>query len=1203
MKLWGIFRFELAYQARRPWFWLAAAALFAVAFVMTRDGTLAEALLDEFYLNSPFAIAKTTVVGGLVWLLVAPTVAGGAAARDVETRMHPLVYTLPVGRAEYLGGRFLAAFALNALVLLVVQAGIVASVYLPGVDPALVGPFRPAGHLTAYAFIALPNAFAATAIQFALAARSGRPMAGYLGSLLIFFASYFLSALAMGTGHPDLGRMLDGIGVTTILSDLSALWSPTEKSTRLLALRGMLLGNRAAWAGTGLAVLALTYLRFRFAHRVEGGWWARRARRRAQRAAASPGGGAVARAPVSVPRAPRTFGFGIQVRQTLAIARESFRASAKSWAGLAMLGVIPLLTIPVVLDQMEAGGVPLVPSTMQVLQELTSPLDAGLSRWVIVPLLLVFFAGELVWRERDARLGDIIDAMPGSAWAPFLGKFLGLGLLLALFMALLMASGVAAQAASGAQDFEIGLYLKVLFGLQLPEYLLFALLALVVHVAVNQKYLGHVAAILAYVLIALAPVFGVEHHLLVYGTGPAWSYTEMRGFGASLAPWIWFKLYWAAWALLLALLARLLWVRGREGGAAARLASASRRLAGPTAWAAAAALGLVASLGGWIFYNTNVLNDYLTASDVKDRGAEYERRYGRYAASPQPALAGARLRVEIYPGRREADVRGSYRLVNHGTVAIDSVHVATVPGVETDAVAFDRPASLRVADEARGHRIYALARPLAPGDSLRLDFRVRMKPRGFREDGADLSVAANGTSFTAAALLPAIGYQTGRELTSASDRRKYGLAPRRPIPSLYDARARAGRAPGISLDAVVGTDPDQVGVAPGALRGTWTERGRRYFHYATDTPTGGEWSFLSARYAVREARWNGVAVRIFHDPRHTRNLDRMVRSILASLDYYSREFGPYRHDYLTVAEAPGEGTGLHAEPGMLTYSEGVSLWNPGRFDLPYAVVAHEMAHQWTVPYAFVEGAPVLSEGVAWYYAMRLVEHARGADQLGLLLGFMREPYPYPRIRRGEPLLRGLDPYLAYRKGPFALYALSEYAGVARVNGALRRLVETHRSDGAPLATTLDLYRELQAATPDSLRYLLHDLFEVNTDWTLETKRAVAERADGGGWRVTLQVRARKLVVDSAGGETTVPMQDWVEVGVYGAAEAAPLYLGRHRLRSGEQTVTVTVRGTPARAGVDPRRLLMEANADDNVVGVDTAAAEGARPSPGGRRGA
>ncbi len=1180
MKFWEVFRFELAYQVRRAWPWLFFAVLLVINFLMTRDNSLAEALYEEFFLNSPFAIAKTTVFGSLVWLLVAAAVAGEAAARDVATGMHPLTYTAPISKADYLGGRFLAALVLNALILLAVPAGILLAVYSPGVDAELIGPFRPAAYLTAYAFIALPNAFVATAVQFSLAARSGRAMASYPGSLLLFFMGFFIaSAVLLKQG---VGTLLDPIGMRFIVEDLSHLWTTTEKNWRLIELEGTVLTNRLLWLGIGVGALAVTWLRFRFAHRTESTWWRRR--RRPDARSPMPAGST----PVYVPQVPRTFGFASHARQTLAIAWVSFRTIATSWAGLALLAGIPLLTVPVVLDQMVSNGVPLVPTTVQVIGELTAPLSAELSRWVIIPLLIIFFAGELVWREREAGLGEITDAMPGSEWPQFLGKFLGLGLVLAAFTVLQMAGGMLAQTIMGHDELEIGLYLKILFGLQLPEYLLFAVLALVVHVLVDQKYIGHMVAILAYVFIVLASLFGIEHDLLVYGAGPGWSFTEMRGFGPSLGPWLWFKLYWAAWALLLGVVARLLWVRGRESGLGVRLGLARRRFTGPTAWTAAAGVGLILTLGGFIFYNTNVLNEYLTASGIVERSAEYERLYRRYADIPQPRLTGTRLRVEVYPERREVQIRGSYFLVNRSAVAIDSIHVATpadIPRVETGAVAFDRPASPVLVDEDLGHRIYALKRPLQPGGSLRLDFEVHVEPHGFRESGVDDSVAANGTFFTNGAL-PAIGYQGGRELISAADRREHGLAPRPLIPYLDDVEARKDRGAGIAFEAVVGTQAGQVAVAPGALRRTWTEGGRRYFHYSTDGPIGSEWAFFSAAYAVHEARWNGIVIRIYHHPGHTAHLDRMVQSIQASLDYYTRQFGPYRYRHLSVVERPGNGTGIHAEASLLSYAEGFSTWNPkdgpGSLDFPFAVVAHEMGHQWTVPYAPVEGAPVMSEGIAWYSAMKAVENAKGVEHLRRLLSYMRQPHPIRQIRRGEPLLRGLDPYLSRRRAPFALYALSEYIGEERVNGALRRLLEKHRPQDAPLATTLDLYRELQAVTPDSLRYLLHDLFEVNAFWELETERVTAEQTPAGTWQVTLEVRARKMVYDSAGVEAEMPMDEWVPIGVFGPTE--PLHLQKHRIRSGEQTITVTVPGKPARAGIDPYHLLdwEERESDDNI---------------------
>jgi ABC-type transport system involved in multi-copper enzyme maturation permease subunit len=1199
MKLWAIFSFEFAYQVRRAWPWLIFATLVVFSFLFVRVNYVGDALYADFFVNSPFLIAGATVFGCLIWLLVAASVAGEAAARDVATGIHPLTYTFPVSKAEYLGGRFLAAFVLNALILLAVQAGILLAVYSPGVGAELIGPFRPAAYLTAYGFIALPNAFVATAIQFSLAARSGRAMASYLGSLLLFFMAFFVASLLLF--KRGLGTLLDPIGIRFVVEDLAHLWTTIEQNTRLIGLEGTVLMNRLLWLGIALGSLAVTYLSFRFAHRTESNWWRRITRRRDAHSPNPTGIGITARTPISVPHVPRTFGFTINARQALAIGWHSFRTIATSWAGLALLAAIPLLTILVVLDQMVAVGVPLVPKTVQVIGELTAPLSAELSRWVIIPLLIVFFAGELIWREREAGLGEITDAMPGSEWAPLLGKFLGLGLVLVAFTLLQMAAGMLAQLIMGYRDFEIGLYLKILFGLQLPEYLLFALLALVVHVLVNQKYIGHLLAIIAYVFIAIASMFGIEHNLLIYGAGPAWSYTEMSGFGASLKPWLWFKLYWAAWAMLLAVLARLLWVRGRESGLRVRLHLAYRRLTRPTALTAGAAVCLILTLGGFIFYSTNVLNVYLAASDIAERSAEYERRYRRYAGIPQPRLTAATLHVEIYPDRRAVDIRGTYRLVNRSEIAIDSVHVATVSDVETGDLEFDRQATRVLADEELGHRIYALERPLQPGDSLRLDFQVQVDPRGFRESGADASVVANGTYFMNN-WLPAIGYQGSREIASASDRRAHGLAPRPLIPFLSDVEARKDRGGGSAFEAVVGTHVDQVAVAPGALRRTWTEGSRRYFHYATDGPIGGEWAFFSAVYAVHEAQWNdpggsgqSVAIRIFHHPGHTAHLERMVQSIRASLDYYTRQFGPYRYSHISVVERPGNGTGMHADAGMLTYAEGFSLYNPKddsrSHDHPFAVVAHEMAHQWTVPYANVEGAPVLSEGLAWYYAMKVVENAQGPQHLRRLLSWMRQPHPYPPIRRGEPLLRGLDPYLSRRKAPFALYSLSEYIGEERVNEALRRLLEKHRPQDAPLATTLDLYRELQAVTPDSLRYLLHDLFEVNTYWELETERATSEQTGEGAWQVTLRLRARKVVVDSAGVETEVPMNEWVQLGVFAPAEqgkdesSAPLYVQQHRISSGEQTITVTVPRKPARAGIDPNYLLIDLKTEDNVQTV------------------
>ncbi len=1133
-----------------------------------------------------------------IWLLIAPAVAGEAAARDVDTGMYPLAYTSPVSKAEYLGGRVLAAFVLNALILLAVQIGSLLAAYAPGTTAEIIGPFRPTAYLSAYGFIALTNALIATTFQFAAALWSGRPMASYVGSMGLFFLSYPVTFALYFAGLGERALLVDPIGVLAIMNEMMSEWTIVEKNVRMFTLEGPMLWNRLLWVGIALLTLAFIYLRFRFAHRTASDRWSRLSLWFSGKAPVR-GVAAPARVAISIPHVRphvrQSYGFAIHVRQTLSIAWGSFRMIAKSPAGLFLLAAFPLFVVLVLFGDSAHWGVPLVPRTGYIVpKHLTSPLTQFADYRVIVPLLIVYFAGELVWRERDAGLSENVDATSVPEWVLLLGKFLGLSLVLAALMVSMTAAGMLAQTFMGHHDFQIGLYLQILFGLQLPEYLLFAVLAFLVHAVVNHKYVGLLVALVAYFCIIFAPQLGVEHKLLIYTAGPEWSYTDMRGMAGSLGPWLWFKLYWAAWALLLAVAARMFWVRGRETEAGTRLRIARRRLTRGTAGVAALAVALILGLGGFVFYNTNVLNEYITQDEVVQRRAEYERRYGKYEGIPQPQRTATNLRIEIHPDRRAATIRGSYRLVNRDKVPIDAVHLEPAFRVET-RVTFDRPARVVEADDELGHDIYALEEPLQPGDSLTLNFEVELESRGFRINGASTAIVENGSHFTSGAL-PVIGYQPLRELRSAGDRRRYGL-PRQvtlPPPGDIDPSVTAGA--GATFEAIVGTDGDQVAVAPGELRRTWSEAGRRYFHYVSEVPVSGTEVFFSADYTVHREQWKGVDLQVFVHPGHSEHLERLLRSVRASLDYYSAQLGAYPYRFLQIVEQPGNFFGMGVDgSGVVTGGEGFFLLDPegDGFDVIFEVVAHEMGHQWwgmQLKPAMAEGGGVISESLAWYSAMQLVKHVKGRETLRRFMSFMRQPNPWPPIRTGLPLLRAMDPWANYRKGPYAMHALSEYIGEERVNGALRSLLEKKAGATANLATTLDLYRELQAVTPDSLRPLLRDLFETNTFWTFDTKQATAVQTNTGAWQVTFEIEARKVASDSAGVEMEVPIEEWVELGVFAAAGAGeilgkPMYVRKHPIRSGTQTITVTVPERPARGGIDPYNLL-DWEEGDNIEPIE-----------------
>jgi ABC-2 type transport system permease protein len=1198
MNFRAIFRFELNYQLRQAATWIYFGVLFVFAFAVIRFSSPG----DGSYANAPAAIAFVTVVGSLIWLLMAAAIAGDAAARDVQTRMYSLTYTSPVSKSGHLGGRFLAAFTISAIIQLAIPAGALIALYFPGMNAGPLGPFRLSAYLTAFGYIAIPTVFIATSIQFAFAAISGRAISAYIASICLLITSQLVSTtVAQLTGSRIFARLLDLIGAIGILSDFEG-WTPIEKNTRLIALEGPLLGNRLLWLGIAAGLLAFTFIRFRFAHYAPGkrrGFL--RLRRKSHTAAEA--AEQVLTAPsklLVIPAVRPAYTFISCLRQTLGIAGTSFRKIAGSPGGLAIVAAAAIITALFGAQSMKQFGIPLLPTTGQITDFLTAPFSNIKSPWVIIPLLTDFYAGELIWREREARMSEITDTAPVPEWALLCGKFLGLAFMLIAWLTLLMFAGIAIQADMGYHHFEISLYLKTLFGLQLTDYLLFALLALAVHVLVNNKYLGHGAVVAIFGLIAFAPKLGVQHHLLIYGTDPGWFYSDMRGFTPSAGPWIWFKTYWAAWALLIAVAARLFWVRGKEQGIRSRIRLARHRFTQSTVVTAAAAGILLLSTGAYIFYNTNILNTYNSASGLLEQRADYERLYGRYAKIAQPLLTGTSLSVSIYPKQRSAEIKGIYTLMNKSATSIDSIHIATGSEAETGEISFDRIAKRVLENKRLNYRIYALQQPLLPGDSLKLTFEVRYAPRGFRNSGADAAVVPNGTYFTNLEWLPVIGYQSEREINDPGLRKQYRLPRRAASPSLYDVSARLGRTGSerIAFDAVISTDGGQTAIAPGKLRRKWSEAGRNYFHYAADAPIGNEYAILSANYEVRRARWQNVSIEIFHHPQHAANLDRWVKSIRASLAYYSKEFGPYPYHQIRLIERPGDGASLHADAMNITYEEGFAFYNPDDgphgLDLPFYVVAHEVAHQWwgaaQLGYAHVEGSPFLVEGLAVYSGMEVLEDTYGHDQLlRYQQQVMGQAYQTPRSRAGVPLIRAVNSFLGYRKGPLALYALDRYIGRDRVNEALRRLVLKHGLGTVPLPTTLDLYSELKAATPDSLRYLLHDLFEANTFWEFRTEQPLAIRQKAGSWQVTIGVQTRKVTVGEDGTETSVPLNDWVEVGVFAAANgkepARLLYLKKHRIRSGKQTITVIVSQQPFRAGIDPNHLLTGPEAEDNVRDV------------------
>jgi hypothetical protein len=90
------------------------------------------------------------------------------------------------------------------------------------------------------------------------------------------------------------------------------------------------------------------------------------------------------------------------------------------------------------------------------------------------------------------------------------------------------------------------------------------------------------------------------------------------------------------------------------------------------------------------------------------------------------------------------------------------------------------------------------------------------------------------------------------------------------------------------------------------------------------------------------------------------------------------------------------------------------------------------------------------------------------------------------------------------------------------------------------------------------------------------------------------VESHKYHAAGDGSESEVPVDDWIDVGVFAAATPGsrdlgkPLFLEKRRIQQASTVIEVIVDEEPARAGLDPYNKLIDRNPDNNTRAVERA---------------
>ncbi len=1191
--------FEARYQLRNPVLWVSFGIFFLLTFGAVTVDQIQIGDTSNIKQNSPYAIVQTVFVMSIFALFAVAAFVANSVTRDDDTGYGPILRATPLKKASYLYGRFAGAFLAAAIGFLAVPAAILIGCAMPWLDPETLGPTRLADYAFAYGVVALPTLFIFAAMLFALATATRSMMGAYLG-LIAIIVGWVVSGILLDQPElEDIAALLDPSGFAALAQQME-YWTAADRNTRPPELTGAFMLNRAVWFAFALACLGLAYVLYR-----PGTKSAKAPKPEKVKA------GKAGAAPATV-RTDRKASFTAATARRQLWARTVFDIKA--------VVTSPAFFVLLVIGLFNASGALWFADEFRntSIEPVTRLMVGALQgSFGIIPIIIAaYYSGDLVWRDRERRMHEIIDATPVADWAFVLPKVLAIFLVLVSTALVGAFAGVAVQAMKGYGNFELAGYLLWWVIPMTISAAQLAVLAVFFQAISSNKFIGWGLIVIYLISTLTLSNLGFQHNLYQFGGSPGVPLSAFNGMGHFWIARSWFDLYWGVFCIILVIAAYGLWRRGAETRLMPRLRRLPRRMAGATGAVLALCFFAFAGLGGWIFYNTTVLNTYQSSPAAEAWQADAEKALAQYEDMPGPTITHVTLDVDLRPSTRIATTQGSYEIENRTGAPLDRMIVVWPQDLTVEA--FD-PGAAKAEQEwpEFGATLWAFDQPMQPGETRTVSFTTLYGRPGFTNSSGQWRVIGNGTFVDNFQLTPVLGVSEGAWLNDRSKRRKYGLDPDRRPAKLEDASANGKHylrpdSDWVTADITVHTDDDQTPIAPGYQVSEEKANGRITRRFQTEAPIHHFFSIQSARYDLRTASVDTpsgpVKLEIYHHPEHTQNLERIETAMKASIRIFSERFSPFQFRQMRIIEFPGYATFAQAFANTVPFSEDIG-WlqanrDPDKIDLVTFVTAHEIAHQWwahQVIGADKQGATMLSESFSQYGAMLVMEDLLGPEQVRQFLKI--ELDSYLTARGGEvveelPLIRVEDQgYIHYNKGALVMYFLRNEIGEEAVNRALQRLISEYAFKTAPYPSSSDFVRMLREEADPAHQELITDLFEKITLYDAKTTSATRKPLADGGWEVTLTIDAKKLYADGLGKETEADLNEPFEIGVFTRKPESReftrgdvLAFERRGLKSGVQTVTLVLPAgaEPAFAGIDPYLKRIDRNADDNITAVKPA---------------
>ncbi|WP_339812612.1 M1 family aminopeptidase [uncultured Imperialibacter sp.] len=1191
MKL-EILLFELKYRSRRPATYIYLLLSFALCFLTVASPTLSvPPLVDP---NSPYMLTLLLVVIGYVFTLINSAVIGVSIIRDFDHQMEPLVFTTPVRKLDYLLGRFAGSFVVLILISLAALLGVALAYFfgefmpweISWVDKSLQ-PFQLWHFIQPYLVFYLPNLFITSALFF-LGGAIGRNTIYIYTQGIIFIVLYQISiSFFKDMESRHIATLIDPLGVQAFIYQ-TQYWTPSEQNANLVPLDGWFLANRIMWSVVALIALAVTYMKFSFTTSEV---------KKARKPIFQPETITIFKeSPFRrLPVLQRTTGFGTTLRLVADRSVFYFNLIRKDTAFLAIVLSGLMLLVVKAMTMSEMYGSSSYPTTDSVLTLLGSFN-------LFFLLIAVVYPGDLIWKERQLNIAGITDSLPVADYLDTLSKFFGLLLTYLVLLAALNLGGLGIQASKGYFDFEFSAYIGKLYGENFANLALITIVAFFIQVVVNNKLLGYVVCIVFFLLNGNLSKLGVESGLYQFAAGSLGPFSDMNKYGHFVTLFAWLKIYWLGIAGLFFIMAILFSIRGNETHPWVRYKAGLTKISTPVLVTSTLLSISVVFSAGTIYYNTNLINDYESGIEHKEMLSAYVKELKKYENVPQPTIVENSLHLALYPSTREFVAEGFYYLKNLHMAPISEIHVShhLARDLHVSYLQFDRKSyAVDSIDDRFKYEIYRLEDALQPGDSLKMLFKLSYVTEGFRANDQNTDLIFNGT-FIDNGYFPSLGYRREFETAEALKALRQSAGSDDDNSNSYHGnKALVVENHQVRLSVIVSTEAGQTAIAPGVLVDAWEENNRKYYKYQPIRPVPAAYSIASARYETARDKWNDVNLEIYYHPKHSYNLERMMEGMKDALSFYSEIYGPYPFGQLRIVEFPKYSMHKESFAGTIPFSEGLGFIlkiddHTDDLDVCYYQTVHEVAHQWWDPLTLVAqepDRPFQKEGFAQFSALMAIRNEFSEETVRRFLKYDVDQYLSGRTKEGvrenslDNATQGQS-YIYYNKAAVAFNILQDFLGPGAVAQSFAALLG--RSADSSVQVKDNFVDQIKELTPDSLQYVITDVFERVTLFDNKATYAFFKRLPDDRYEVSLTFSSKKYQMDSLGNEVKVPLYDWVDIGVYtknSDGKVALTHLEKVHINSEENKIKIVVNELPIKAGVDPLNKFIDKNGADNVIGT------------------